>query len=211
MNIGLFQIGSTHYRNLTRAMYDRVMSWSLKGFKVSRCFCDAQIWASPRCANNSPYASNRHASPRHRDIEKKSNACIESETSRIYLGDTSTMFPTCLGKHRRCLFDVMISPMVWVIRRRCSPIFATMAMLRWAFSIFNLRTVRRQHNKSDLLFIHDRIKEFSSHKVCGSTPQGTMPSPGCHRYDFVKTPPQHRQDITITAPTQARYLSVQGI
>ena len=28
MNMGLFQIGSTHYRNLTRAMHDRVMSWS---------------------------------------------------------------------------------------------------------------------------------------------------------------------------------------
>ena len=27
-NVKVFLIGSTHYRNLTRAMHDRVMSWS---------------------------------------------------------------------------------------------------------------------------------------------------------------------------------------
>ena len=36
------------------------------------------------------------------------------------IGDTSEMFSTCSCKQRRCIFDVVISRMIWVIHRRCS-------------------------------------------------------------------------------------------
>ena len=113
------------------------------------------------------------------------------------------------------------SPMLTDIRNWKESITDAMAMHRWAFSIFNLRPVRRQQNKSDLLFINDLIKEFGSHKVCGSIfhilyirslhLSYTLQKALCHRHDFVKTSPQHRQDITLTALMHARYLSVQGI
>ena len=72
------------------------------------------------------------------------------------------MFPTYSCKHRRCLFDVIISPMVWVIHRRCSRtalrrIGYAMAMLSPVCSIF-YRLVIRQQNKRDLFFyMHQRI------------------------------------------------------
>ena len=88
------------------------------------------------------YASNRHASPRHQDNEKNFNACIEiffrcfdAKYHRRYIAEQcravsehSTMYTKaknrrCSCKHRRCIFDVIISPMVWWSIADPSPMF----------------------------------------------------------------------------------------
>ena len=74
------------------------------------------------------------------------------------------MFPTCSCLHRRCLFCVIIPPMVLVIRRRCSRtvlrrIRDVMTKLRWAHSLFSFNPVIRQQNRSVLFFIHYLIRQ----------------------------------------------------
>ena len=43
-----------------------------------------------------------------------------SQTPRRQISDISAMFLTCSCKHRRCIFDVIILRMTWVLHRRCS-------------------------------------------------------------------------------------------
>ena len=90
------------------------------------------------------YASNRHASPRHRDIAKNFNACIEIfsyVSTPNTIGDMNSAMQSanirrctprpkmshshrrCSCKHRRCIFDVIISPMVWWSIADPSPMF----------------------------------------------------------------------------------------
>ena len=104
------------------------------------------------------YASNRHASPRHLDIEKNFNACIEifsrcfdAKYHRRYIAeqrravgkhsamytkaknvpDTSATHRWCSCKHRRCIYDVIISPMVWWSIADPSPIFPSCSAKHW--------------------------------------------------------------------------------
>ena len=143
----------------------------------SRWFRDAQIWASPWQRHHAPVArqmigdarDNRHASQRHREIEKKLTfspdvsslktigdispksrrtfgEVHQGSKCRRHIGDASAMLPTCLHKYRRCIFDVILSPTVWVIHRTCSrtvlrSICYAMAMLSPACSIFSLNLI----------------------------------------------------------------------
>ena len=86
------------------------------------------------------------------------------------VADTSAMFPTCSCKYRRCIFDVVISPMVWMIHRRCSPMFPNCFAKHWGCygdvslnvgNVINLITIFNLHT----------VISFGSHKVhvCGST------------------------------------------
>ena len=123
---------------------------------------------------------------------------------RRHIGDRSAMFPTCSRKHRQCIFDVIVSPMVWVIHRRCyrtalRSIDDAMAMLPPACSISYLHLVIRQQNKSDFFFIHDLIRQ----------PQGMwFHVKSLHLLYALHKALYHCQDITITPPAHLQYSSV---
>ena len=62
----------------------------------------------------------RHTTEKHRAAHNSRRTF--GETHRWNSGYVPTML---VYKHRRCLFDVIISPMFWVIHYRCSSIFST--------------------------------------------------------------------------------------
>ena len=176
------------------------------------------------------YASNRHASPRHREIEQNVNACIEIfsrcfvvQNHRRYIAnsaeqsttpsiqnntkhsvrytkvknvaDTSAMFPTWSCKHRRCIFDVIISPMMaWVIHRRCSRTvlrsigdasLRVRNVINLFFYIFTFHPIIRQRNESDLFFIDDLIRQPQGmwFDVKSLQPLYAIHKVLCHRHD----------------------------
>ena len=98
------------------------------------------------------------------------------------------MFSQCWCKHRRCIFDVIISRMICVIHRRfyrtaLQNIDNVMAMFSPVCFIFHLHPVIRQQNKSVLSFIHDLIRQ----------PQGMwLHVKSLHLFDI--TPPTHLGD-----------------
>ena len=76
-----------------------------------------------------------------------------------------TMFPTCSCNHRRCIFDVIVSPIVWEINRRCCrtalrSINDALAILSPECFIFSVHPeMRTPTEQSDLSFIYDLVRQ----------------------------------------------------
>ena len=120
------------------------------------------------------------------------------------------MLPTCSCKHRRCVFDVIMSLMVWVIHRRYSPMFPNSSAkhrrcyddaFAYVFYLFSPSNMPMQLNKSDFFFIHDLIRQ----------PQGMWFHLKsllliCYRQGTILSP-WLRQDVTTTSSRHYHYAS----
>ena len=120
-----------------------------------------------------------------------------STTHRRHIGDTLVMFSTCSCKHRRCIFDVMISRMIWVIHHRFSR--TALRSIGVAMMMFSPLCSVIQNTKviSSLAKI-----SFGSHTGTWFDAKSlyfgyTLHKALYHRHNVVKTSPRHRQDITI--------------
>ena len=117
-------------------------------------------------------------------------------------GGTSAMFSTCWCKHRRCIFDVIISQMICVIHRRCyrtalQNIDNVMAMFSPVCFISSPPSNTTTEQKWSLLYpwSYSAVTRYavpckiSPPFIC--SPQGTIPSPWRR-----KTSERHCRDIT---------------
>ena len=84
-----------------------------------------------------------------------------SQTHRRHIGDILNM---C--KHRRCVFDVMISRIIWMIHRRCSRTGLRSIGDAMAMAIFSIST-QKYANRTKVMSSFSTIS-CGSHKICCS-------------------------------------------
>ena len=70
---------------------------------------------SPDVSTPKTLGDYRRAAPtaQSANIRRSTPRFKVSHTHRRHIGDTLVMFSTCSCKRRRCIFDVMLSPMAW--------------------------------------------------------------------------------------------------
>ena len=132
--------------------------------------------SSPRYSDISPNSTEQRTT-----VGEHSAKYTKMKKCRRLIGDTSTTLPTTSCKHRRCILDVIISPMVWVIHRRYSPMFPNCSAKHQRCSDEASLSVRKAVNFITSFSLHlytpaeqkvissSSTISFGGHVICGST------------------------------------------